>query len=197
MNTPRKPPLVLGIHGSPRRESNTELLVARVLASAAEAGAETEVFALRGLKFSSCRHCGGCDRTGQCVVGDDMQAVYAKLRAASHLVLGSPVQFAGVSGETKAMIDRGQCCWVGKYRLKQAVSEVTGERRGVFAATCGGRDTRVFEQARPTVKAFFNSTGFRYWGELFEADTDGRPPVAERADTLAKAQVLGRRLLEA
>jgi len=197
MNTPQKPPRVLGIHGSPRRESNTELLVARVLAGAAEAGAETALISLRDLRFSSCRHCGGCDRTGRCVVRDDMQAVYAKLRAASHLVLGSPIQFAGVSGETKAMIDRGQCCWVGKYRLKQAVSEVTRERRGVFVATCGGRDTRVFEQAKPTVRAFFNSTGFRQWGELFEPDTDGPPPVAERADTLAKAQALGRRLLEA
>ena len=189
--------MVLGIHGSPRRESNTELLVAQVLAGAAEAGAETEAVALRGLEFSSCRHCGGCDRTGRCVVGDDMQAVYARLRGASHLVLGSPVQFAGVSGETKAMIDRAQCCWVGKYRLKQAVSEVTGERRGVFVATCGGRDTRVFEQARPTVRAFLNSTGFGYWGELFEPDTDGPPPVAERGDTLATAQALGRRLLQA
>ena len=195
MKTSRAAPLVLGIEGSPRRRSNSELLVARVLVGAAEAGAETALISLRSLRFSSCQHCGGCDRTGRCVLHDGMEEVYAKLRAATHLVLGSPIHFAGVSGETKAMIDRGQCCWVGKYRLKQAVSEGTAERRGVFAATCGGADTKVFGQAKPTVKAFFNSTGFRYWGELFEPATDDPPALSERADMLARAQELGRQLL--
>ena len=187
--------LVLGILGSPRSKSNTGVLVEKVLAGAAEAGAETELIRLRELTYVSCRHCGGCDETGRCVVQDDLQGLYPKLRAARHLVLASPIQFSGVSGETKAMIDRAQCCWVGKHRLKQAVADVEGERRGLFVATRGGRDERVFEWAKHPVKAFFNSTGFHYWGELFEADTDGPPSVKERTELLAKAQALGRALV--
>jgi multimeric flavodoxin WrbA len=145
------------------------------------------------MEFVSCRHCGGCDKTGACVVRDDMQMVYEKLKGAQHLVLASPIQFSAVSGNTKAMVDRGQALWVATYRLKQAVTELAGERRGVFVATCGGNDTRVFEWSKPTVKAFFNSAGFRYWGELFEANTDASPPVAEREEVLAKAEALGRR----
>ena len=188
--------LVLGILGSPRPRSHTGVLLERVLAGAAAAGAETDLIALRRLKYSSCRHCGGCDTTGQCVVQDDMQAVYPKLRAAHHVVLASPIQFSGVSGEMKAMIDRAQCCWVATYRLKQPVSGIAGERRGVFVASCGGRDTRVFDWATHTVKAFFNSAGFRYWGEFFEANTDGAPPVGERTERLAEAEELGRRMLK-
>jgi hypothetical protein len=172
------------------------VLLERVLAGAAAAGAETELIALRGLKYSSCRHCGGCDKTGQCVVQDDMQTLYPKLREAQHLVLASPIQFSGVSGEMKAMIDRAQCCWVATYRLKQPVADVAGERRGVFVASCGGSDARVFDWATHTVKAFFNSAGFRYWGELFEPNTDGAPPVGERAERLAEAEELGRMVLE-
>jgi multimeric flavodoxin WrbA len=188
--------LVLGILGSPRPRSHTGVLLERVLAGAAAAGAETEMIELRRLKYSSCRHCGGCDTTGQCVVQDDMQTVYPKLRAAHHVVLASPIQFSGVSGEMKAMIDRAQCCWVATYRLKQPVADVAGERRGVFVASCGGKDTRVFDWATHTVKAFLNSTGFTYWGELFEANTDGAPPVGERTERLAEAEELGRRMLK-
>ncbi len=192
---PRRRAFVLGILGSPRERSNTGVLLERVLAGAAAAGAETELIRLRDLEYSSCRHCGGCDKTGECVVQDDMQQVHRKLRAARHLVLASPIQFSGVSGEMKAMIDRGQCCWVARYRLKRAVSEVEGERRGLFVGTCGGRDARVFEWAAHTVKAFMNSAGFRYWGELFEANTDGSPPVEERRDRLAEAENVGGRLV--
>jgi len=188
--------LVLGILGSPRPRSSTGVLLERVLAGAAAAGAETELIALRRLKYSSCRHCGGCDTTGQCVVQDDMQTIYPKLRAAHHVVLASPIQFSGVSGEMKAMIDRAQCCWVATYRLKQPVADAAGERRGVFVASCGGRDTRVFDWATHTVKAFLNSTGFTYWGEFFEAKTDGAPPVGERTERLAEAEELGRRMLK-
>jgi len=188
--------LVLGILGSPRPRSSTGVLLERVLAGAAAAGAETELIALRRLKYSSCRHCGGCDTTGQCVVQDDMQTIYPKLRAAHHVVLASPIQFSGVSGEMKAMIDRAQCCWVARYRLKQPVADAAGERRGVFVASCGGKDTRVFDWATHTVKAFLNSTGFTYWGEFFEAKTDGAPPVGERTERLAEAEELGRRMLK-
>lgn len=190
-----KKPLVLGILGSPRKRSNTGVLLEKVMAGAEQAGAKTEVVVLRDLVYESCRHCGGCDRTGRCVVKDDMQAIFPKLRAANHLVLASPIQFSGVSGETKMMIDRAQCFWVAKYRLKQPVSEVEGERNGLFVATCGGNDRRVFDWAKPTVKAFFNSTGFKYWEELLEANMDEPPPMAERADAQARAKELGRRMV--
>lgn len=189
-------PFVLGLLGSPRRRSATGVLLERVLKGAADAGADSETINLRELEFSSCRHCGGCDKTGRCVVRDDWQSVYPKIRAARHLVLASPIQFSGVSGEMKSMIDRGQCLWVEKYRLGRPVSEVEGERRGAFVATCGGRDTRVFGWAAHSVKAFLNSAGFGYWGELFETETDAPPPIGERVDVLAKAEALGRRMVD-
>jgi len=187
-------PRVLGISGSPRVRSNTRLLLERVLAGAAAAGADTELVSLRELQMGSCRHCGGCDRTGSCVVLDDIQEVHAKLRQAQYLVLASPIHFSGVSAETKAMIDRGQALWVSTYVLKRPLSDFPGERRGVFISTCGGEDTRMFEWAKPPVKAFFNSSQFAYWGELFESRTDQPPPVAQRSALLRKAEALGRRL---
>ena len=93
------------------------------------------------------------------------------------------------------MIDRAQCCWVARFRLGRRMSDMEGERRGLFVATCGGKDVRVFEWAKHTVKAFFNSTGFGYWGELFEANSDEPPPMGERREVLARAREVGRRLV--
>jgi len=188
-------PLVLGILGSPRAQSNTGVLLARLLAGAEAAGAETRLVSLRDLTFCSCRHCGGCERTGRCVVLDDMLTLYQDIRAAQHLVLASPIQFSGVSAELKAMIDRAQALWMMKHRLKQPVTEVTGPRRGLFIATCGGQDTRLFGYAAHPVKAFFITAEFLYWGELFEANTDAPPPVAARRELLARAEAMGRDLV--
>ena len=190
-----KKPFVLGVLGSPRPRSHTGVLLEHVLKGAELAGAATETISLRTLHYASCRHCGGCDKTGRCAVQDDMQDIHAKFRRANHLVLASPIQFSGVSGETKTMIDRAQAFWVATYRLRQAVSDVEGERRGLFVATCGGSDTRVFEWAKHTVIAFFNSVGFRYWDELLEPNTDKPPPVSQREDVLARAETLGRRIV--
>lgn len=45
---------VVGIVGSPRRGSNTEILVEQVLAGAAAAGAETQIFRLNDLNIRGC-----------------------------------------------------------------------------------------------------------------------------------------------
>jgi putative NADPH-quinone reductase len=193
----RQGPLVLAVLGSARPRSNTDVLMQGVLSGATAAGATADTLRLRDLHFEPCRACHGCDLTGRCVVEDDMRRIYSRLRSAQHLVLASPIQFSAVSAQTKAMIDRTQCCWVKTYRLRESVAEASGERRGLFIATCGGPDSRVFEWAKPPVRAFFNSTGFRYWGDLFEPRTDDPPPVSERGDLLHRAGELGRRLVTA
>jgi hypothetical protein len=187
---------VVGVLGSPRKLSATRPLLEEVLAGAQAAGAATDLVDLRGLGLRSCLHCGGCEKTGRCAVPDQWQDIYAKIRAAQHLVLASPIHFSGISGEMKCMLDRGQCFWVEKYRLKRPVSEMTSERRGLFVATCGGKDLRVFEWASHAVKAFYSSAGFSYWGELFETDTDQAPPMSERMNVRAKARELGWRMVE-
>ena len=69
---------VLGISSSPRAGGNTDLLLDEVLRGAQGAGAETEKMTLKGLSISPCRGCGGCERTGECVVRDDMYIFYEK-----------------------------------------------------------------------------------------------------------------------
>ena len=109
---------VLGIFGSPRRGGNTEILLEEALKGTEKEGAKVERLYLSNFTITPCIECHGCDRTGNCVVLDDMQKIYPKLLEADVVILASPIFFYGVTGWAKSLIDRSQAFWARKYLLK-------------------------------------------------------------------------------
>jgi multimeric flavodoxin WrbA len=98
---------VLGLVGSPRKESNTDLLVTAVLYGAGAAGAETEKVYLYDLNILPCVDCRGCKKGSfQCVLGDGMKWLYPKLDEADVIVFGTPLYWYGSTAKMKLMIDR-------------------------------------------------------------------------------------------
>ena len=77
---------VLGIYGSPRKGGNTDQLLDKALEGARSTGAEIATVYARKLEMSGCIECGGCDKTGKCVVKDDMQTVYPILEEADVII---------------------------------------------------------------------------------------------------------------
>ena len=106
---------IVGICGSPRR-GNTEWMLNRLLAAAAQNGADVETLLLRKMDVRMCRGCltceeGGKDRKGDCKIKDDMTEVYPKLLAADALVLATPGYFEMLSGLLKNFLDRTCPVW--------------------------------------------------------------------------------------
>jgi multimeric flavodoxin WrbA len=97
---------VLGIVCSARRDGNTEILVKEALASAQEAGAETELFLVAGKNIMPCDGCNSCRHTGICHIKDDMQSLFKQLEKTDGVIFGSPVYFGSVSAQAKAIMDR-------------------------------------------------------------------------------------------
>lgn len=102
---------VIGINGSPRKKWNTATLVAKALEGAAAQGAETELVHLYDLDFKGCRSCFACKTRGgksygKCVLNDDLAPVLEKIAAADALVIGSPIYFGTVTGETRSFLER-------------------------------------------------------------------------------------------
>lgn len=102
---------VIGINGSPRKQWNTATLVAKALEGAAELGATTELFHLYDLNFKGCISCFACKTRGgksygKCVLRDDLAPVLEKIAAADALVIGSPIYFGTVTGETRSFLER-------------------------------------------------------------------------------------------
>ena len=99
----------LAINGSPRKGGNTELLLRKVLEPLAAAGHKTDYVQVGGTRIRGCTACGACGRlqNKRCVIEDDIfNLAFAKMLEADAIVIGSPVYFADVTAETKALIDR-------------------------------------------------------------------------------------------
>ncbi|MDO8473406.1 MAG: flavodoxin family protein, partial [Dehalococcoidia bacterium] len=189
---------VLGIAASPRREGNTDLLLAQALRGAADAGAEVTTLTLCELDIAPCRHCDGCLKTGKCVIDDDMQMVYRKLRDLDRLVFASPIFFMGVTAQGKAMIDRCQALWALKYLLKIPVASIPGRNRKGLFLSAGGlsyEKEKLFSPARATVRAFFATLDIKYSAELLFPHVDRKGEIAQHPTALTDAFNAGLQLV--
>lgn len=87
-------------------EGNTEALSKQTLAAAAEAGMETELVRLAGLEVAPCDGCQACYEGSGCIIEDDLQPLYDKMKAAQGIILASPVYFGSATARIKAVMER-------------------------------------------------------------------------------------------
>lgn len=185
---------VLGIMGSPRRESNTEILLDQALRGAGEAGAEVEKVLVSKLKIAPCLEIYACRKDGNCAIKDDMQLLYKKLLEADHVIFASPMFFYGVPSQAKAVIDRCQALWVRKHVLGVG-KEDKRERKGVFISVGATRGAKLFDGAVLTVKYFFDAIGVKYSGDLLVRGIDDKGQIREHPTALEDAFRLGQELV--
>jgi multimeric flavodoxin WrbA len=98
---------ILGLVGSPRKGSNTDLLVTKILNGAGASGHLTEKVYLYDLDIAPCVDCRSCQKGKfQCVIDDGMQRLYPKLEGADVIAFGTPLYWYGPTGKMKLVIDR-------------------------------------------------------------------------------------------
>lgn len=188
---------VLGIAGSPRHGGNTDVLLEHALAGARSAGAETEIITISKLDIAPCLHCDGCLQEGNCVIDDDMQSVYPKLREADRIIIASPMFFMGLTAQTKALIDRCQALWAIKYVLKQPLALNTGgERKGFFLSVGGTGFKDNFDSAKPILKSWMAVIDIKHQGELTYSKIDEKGAIKMHPTALDDAFQAGKSLVE-
>ena len=110
---------ILGICGSPIKDSNTEVMLREALKPAEGKGAKTEIFTVDGKRIEDCRQCNWCmakqTESTYCAISDDMQTLFPKILEADALLVASPVYLARLSGHLARVLDRMRCLHHGKY----------------------------------------------------------------------------------
>ena len=185
---------VLGIMSSPRKQSNTEILLDKVLAGAQEAGAEVKKVAISELKISPCLEIYECLKEGSCPIKDDMQWLYRELSEADHVVFASPIFFYGITSQAKAVVDRCQALWVRKHVLGMGKDDKR-VRRGVFISVGATRGEKLFDGAVLTMKYFFDAINVDYSGDLLIKGIDNKAEIKEHPAVLQDAFHLGQKLV--
>lgn len=183
----------LVILGSPRKGGNTEILAQQVAAGMEEGGVSVRLLRLAEVRFGPCIGCGGCEKTGRCVVQDGMQDLYPMLDAVERLILVSPIYFYGVTAQAKALIDRCQALWSRKYLLGvRVVAEVA--RLGYLVSASATKGERIFDGAVLTAKYGLDAMDFGYGGGLLVRGVDRKGAVSLMPDELARATQFGRKI---
>lgn len=186
----------LGIYGSPRKGGNTDQLLDRVLDGAQAVGAKIKRVYARDLDMSGCIECGGCEKTGRCVLDDDMTEVYDLIAEADVVFIASPIFFYGLTSQVKAVIDRTQALWSRRMLSKNAEERKshTGGK-GYLIAVGATRGKNLFEPAQMVAKYFFDALDMTYEGGIFFRSLEKKTAVQENPETLQEAYNLGRMAL--
>ena len=131
----RKAAKVVVLIGSPRKKGNTAALAEQIAESASAAGARVELCFLHGMNIRPCTACEVCHQpeSAGCVIQDDMQKLYPKLRQAGTIVWASPIYWFTVSAQMKLAMDR---C----YALMTPKGHAFAGKRMALAFSYGGED---------------------------------------------------------
>lgn len=94
---------VLGISGSPTKDSNTDRLIKAMLDAT---GAQSEFVKLSTINVRPCRACYKCVPDNVCKVKDDFPELAEKIKKAEALVIGGYIPYGQIDGFTKALLER-------------------------------------------------------------------------------------------
>ena len=187
---------VLVFLGSPRKGGNSEVLTEALLEGVRQAGGSPEIIRLCDLEISPCLSCGGCDKTGKCVVKDDMIPLLKKIITIDKVILASPIYFYGITAQAKAFVDRTQALW-NRKRLMQKRGEWLDnpDRKGFFISVAATKGSRIFEGAVLTMKYAYDAMGMEYGGDFLATGPDKRGDMAKYEQILAEAREAGKNFL--
>lgn len=125
---------VLLINGSPNEHGCTYTALKEIADTLLKNDVESEILYLGKKPVAGCIACGKCYHTGRCVFDDKVNEVLEKLDEYNGIVVGSPVYYAGPTGQLCAFLDRLFFCSEARMAGKLAASVVSCRRGGASAA---------------------------------------------------------------
>ena len=188
---------ILVFNGSPRRGGNSQMLLDEAVRGAKDRGANVKTYALNTMNIRPCQNCGGCEKTGRCIVKDEMLAVHEEFRSADRIIVASPIFFFSVSAQTKILIDRAQSFWNEKYILKKPVMPGPFGRKGLLFLVGGmkqGEKNVGFSCAEAAVRAFFRTLNVQEHVTVSFDEVDERGAIAKHPTALREAYDAGKKL---
>ncbi len=95
---------IIGVSGSPIKDSNTDRALKRVLA--ATGAQKAEFFKLSELKIASCLACLKCIETNRCIIKDDGVMLAEKVYKADALIIAGFTPYSSIDSRSKIFIER-------------------------------------------------------------------------------------------
>jgi len=125
---------VLLLNGSPHEKGCTYTALQEISTQLHKEGISSEIFWVGNKPITPCLACGGCAKSGKCVVNDKVNEFLTKAEDFDGYIFGSPVHYASASGNIVAFLHRVFMAeaFSGKniFRLKPGAAITTARRAG-------------------------------------------------------------------
>ncbi|MBM3712456.1 MAG: flavodoxin family protein [Actinobacteria bacterium] len=191
---------VVAVYGSPRRGGNTDVLLDRFLEGLSQYESfkqnsslklELDRIIVSELNISPCRECRSCSSTGECIVRDDMQALYPKIIDCDLLAIASPVFFTTVSGYLKVFIDRFQRFWALKYELGRNII-TKDNRKGILFCCAGSKPGSIFDCPKKVMRSLFDVLYIKYYADFLYNDIDFKGDILKNSEAINDVYEFGK-----
>ena len=125
---------VLLINGSPHKDGCTFTALNEVAKTLEKNGIESEILYIGVKPIAGCIACGKCSQLGKCFIDDKVNEILARCDEFDGVVIGSPVYYAGPSGQIRAFLDRLFYAGGRRFAGKPGAAVVSCRRGGATAA---------------------------------------------------------------
>lgn len=140
---------VVVLSTSLRTNSNSESLAKSFVDGAKDSGNEVKYISLKNKDIRFCIGCLACQKTGHCVIKDDVVDIMNSVLEANVVVWATPVYYYEMSGQMKTLIDRLNPMFSKDYKFRDVY----------LLATAAEEGDEVFEKV---------ITGLNGWIDCFE-----------------------------
>lgn len=153
-----------------RGKSNSEILAKECEKGARDAGHDVEFLSLRGKDIRFCIGCLSCQKTGSCVLKDDVPEIMTKVKEAEVVVFATPIYYYEMSGQMKTLLDRlnplydSDYCFRDIYMIATAAEDESTTIEKAYNGLQGWVD--CFERA--TLKGYVFGGGINDAGEAVQ-----------------------------
>lgn len=149
---------VLMINGSPNEHGCTYTALNEIIDTLSQNDVESEILYLGKKPIAGCIACMKCQESGKCVFDDKVNEVLARMDEYDGIIVGSPVYYAGPTGQLCAFLDRLFFCSGNRMAGKLAAAVVSCRRGGASAAF--DRLNKYFTICN------MNVVGSQYWNQV-------------------------------
>lgn len=95
------------------------MMAKEAMRGAADAGNDAEFLSLRDKDLQFCRGCLACQRSGKCVIRDDMDQMIDKVKNAEVIIFATPIYYYELSGQLKTFLDRCNPLYISDYKFRE------------------------------------------------------------------------------
>ena len=125
---------VMLLNGSPHEKGCTYTALEEIQRELKKCGVDSEILHVGQEEIHGCIGCRRCAQTGRCVFDDVVNRIGARLDEFDGFIFGTPVYYAGISGQLKSFMDRLFYAYKSHMQYKPAAAVVSARRGGCVSA---------------------------------------------------------------